>query len=468
MTTLAYYGARGFLAANIDSLATALTVTSDLSDALAVSFVNGTDVTYLSLRAGAVAEVVKVLDVTGNTLLVERGPTAYPFPAGTEIEYVVTARAVLDEIAESGVYPLPSLTGNGLVEVNNNGNNSADIYVPWPDFEGRDGIHIQGSWPNIRFGYSPPENDCCGPGGGGGGEGGSFDIELGGILGGYSTGNGYYINLSAPNFYGNNGITVSGEWPYYTLSLDAGGGGAGSGTVTSVSAASGLQITGNPNVNPTVSMQNTGVVAGDYAGFVINPRGQITQIPPSFNPISGITVTDGTLSVTRTGGNVTLAVTPAAVGQRGAVELADESDPFDPADASRAATPALVALALDTVGKSTVAGAAAYLGEPDNAYSNVISGSATPIELAAGEKAIVHAECTVLDGGTPTNIPTYGIGVFSTVPTRVQSNRETPQAQQSMSFVVSGPLNSTLALATTALGAGVNVVSWSLWIQKIG
>lgn len=466
MTIRAYYGLSGVLTNNIDSVATALPVSQNILDSIGPGFVDGVDFTYLSIGTGGLSEVVRVTAVVGGVLIVDRaqnGTTALPHPVGAYVEYVVTAEAIVQDIADKALIVQPPINGGGIVSTSQSPAGTL-ITVANPNFSGQGGVYVQGAWPNITFGYNPPENECCPGDSGSGGGGGGTTFYGQGVVEVEDYGNEVYINVDSPAFSGSGGIQVTGSWPYYTIGFA--GGGVPSGTVTSVAASSGLQITGNPSVNPTLSITNTGVVAGDYSGFVVNPRGQITQIPPGFAPISTVEGTDGTITSTRTGGVVKLDVVAAAVGQPGVVALADETDPFDPADITTVATPAVVALAMESLALPELSGASSYLGESDGLYINTVTSSATAVSLLAGEKAIVYAECTVIDG-TPATAPIYGIAVFSAAPARLKSNRILPQCTQNMSFVLEGPINTSIALVTTALDAGDTLVSWSMWVTKI-
>src|SRR5690606_34664468 len=116
------------------------------------------------------------------------------------------------------------------------------------------------------------------------------------------------LALQTPVFTGQNGVEVTGDWPNFVLDYS---GAVGNGTVTSVAVGEGLTLTGNPNVAPNISITNTGVAAGDYAGLVITPTGQIEEIPAGFAPISEIEFTDDVGTIVRIGGKATVTMAAA-------------------------------------------------------------------------------------------------------------------------------------------------------------
>lgn len=465
MTIRNYYGVSGYLTSSVDATTPIMLVDSTLSGAIAATFVNGVDGAFFALRTAGTYEVVRVTSITGNAITVLRGEastTPAAFPTGTIVEYVLTPEAVVDAVGS-----LPSaitVVGDGGIEIVTEYTPGIfSIEVPSPTFTGTNGVEITGSWPNISFAYVAPENPCCAAGAGGAGGTGIQTAVFYGIASGYVGGTELTVNVGTPTFSGSGGITVTGTWPYYTISYAGGG----SGSVTSVAATAGLYLTGSPTVNPTLGISSTGVTAGIYGDVDVNVRGQLTRVAVGFNPVSAIVSTDSTIAVVRTGSSVSLDVAPAAVGVAGVAPLADETDPFNSADNTSIATPAVVALALSSLVLPEGTGVSVYLGEADGGYTNTITASSTAIVLLAGEKAIVYAECTMLDPSLPTTPVLFGLSVFTAVPAKIQSNRKIPQCTQNMSFILTGPINTSLLIATTAIPAGASVMSSSLWILKI-
>ena len=450
-----YYGLSGALAASIGSDSALLLVTPNLSGAIAGTFVNGEDVTWLAISVAGIVEVVKVISVDGNVLTVERGQegtVAHAFTLGSLVSFQLTADSILLRIPS-----LPggtTVAGQGLVEVSDNGPFNYNVNVNVPDFKGENGIVVLGQWPNIRFAFEREAGGCCGEDGDGTGDA-LTNIVGEGLAVAFVNGGIATVKVQPPVFTAGANISITGAWPNYTIA-----GTAGSGTVSSVGVGAGLQLTGSPNVNPTIAMQNTGVVVGTYGGVAINARGQITTVPTTFNPIS-IIETGTALTYARVGDKVTLTPRVAAVGVTGVVALADPDDDFDPADTTHAASPAVVAKALETLVTADVNGVSNYTPETAADYSALIGATSTPVLLAAGQKALVQVSATMVDGTTPTTQVPFGLGVFEGA-TLLKGNRLISQCNQSMTFIITGPINSALTLATTAVPAGSTVQSYSL------
>jgi hypothetical protein len=253
---------------------------------------------------------------------------------------------------------------------------------------------------------------------------------------------------------GDGGTAVTGVWPNFTIYSAPGGGGGGGVSIVTVS--DGLSLTGNPAVNPTISITNTGVTAGDYSGFVVNARGQITSLPVGFNPISSIVVPDGA-TVARVGGVVTITFDSADVGVRGLVALADESAPLDSSDVQTAVTPALLAAQLGGASGSDVAGSGT--GEADATYTNALSSTAINLTLAAGERAILMGEVQVLDGTSPLAPVAYGVAVFDASANKKYATKICTQSSQSILGMMTGPFTGILHIQTSALPGGSTLQS---------
>lgn len=458
------YGLSGTLATLASSLATIIKVDANLSGAIVASgFVNGTDEAYLAIYTNGAYEIVKVTAVNGQFLTVERGEegtTPQAFAAGSGVRHELTMAAVLATIGpiESTV----QIEGTGLAVVTNPSGNNWNIHVEPPNFTGIGGIDVLGTYPDLEFTYT--KSDCCGDEGGDVGDA-ITEISGTGIASAFANLGVAEVTVAPPVFSGLGGITVAGSWPNYTFTYTGGLGGGGS--VTSVGAGTGITILGNPAVNPVVHITNTGVVAGTYGGVDILATGQIAAVPVTFNPIS-IAVETDPIEIVRAGDQITISVKDAAIGQKGVVELTDETDPFDPLDTATVMTPAAVAAAMATLNDPVLAGVNTYAGEADGDYTNTIGATATAIELAVDEKAIVYAEVTMINGATPLTPVDFGIAVFNATPTKIKSNRKMNQSQQSMSFMVEGPVTSTTwAIVTTAIPGGSTVVSYSFYILKL-
>jgi hypothetical protein len=353
--------------------------------------------------------------------------------------------------------------GHGIVEVNNPDTNLYYVNVEEPTFEGQNGVYITGEWPEYIIGYTPPDDSCCGGGGSGSGEG-ITTVEGSGIIDVYQSGDYVSLNVDPPNFDTSGPITITGTWPNYNVTVSAGGGG---GTVTSVSAGAGLAVTGTPTVNPTLLIANTGVAAGTYAGVTINARGQFTAVPGTFAPIS-VANSTSPIHVARTAGSDTINITVdnGAIGVKGVLELADPDDDFDPNDDTHAASPAVIAKALETLVLPSIANASNYTGEVSTDYTTPIGSTTTAIVLASGEQALVRGTVTMVDGTTPLTPVAFGVAVFDATPSVVKANRKITQSSQMIEFMLNGPVNTALTLVTTAVPAGATVQSYSFTVQK--
>lgn len=456
-----YYGLKGVLTIGVGSGMLNLFVNPEFSGAIAVSgFVSGVDEAYFSLSSGSYTEVVKVIGIAGDVLIVDRaqvGTVAQAFPAGAAIEYVVTSAAIIEQIG--AISTDVNITGSGTATVTEGTTNNFNIDVPLITLEGEGRISVLGSYPDYKIAYTPPETDCCGENGESSGDA-IVSLQGEGIAVAYTNGSVGIVRVPPPVFTAGPNISIVGSWPNYTI-----GATAGSGSVTSVTAGSGLSLTGTATVNPTLSIANTGVVAGVYGGVNINSRGQIAAVPATFNPVSIITAGgSGYINISRVGDAVTVDVDEGAIGAKGVVEFADHTDPFDGLIDDQAATPAYINMALQTLVLPTVAGTSSFTSEADSAYTNTISGSATPISLDAGEKAIVVAQVTMLDGTGPATPVPFGLAVFTASAVKLKGNKTVTQCQQGLSFVVEGPLTTSISIATTAIPAGASVVSYSLGV----
>lgn len=457
MAAINFYGLSGTLAAAVVPASTILQVDTTLAGALSAGMADG-DVTYLALTAGATYELVKVTDVEGVYLAVERAVygSAQSFPIGTKVAFELTAEAIIEEIAEPPTDV--TITGTGQATVTEASPNVFEVNVPTPTIEGENGVEIIGTWPAITIAFPP--KDCCGDEGDEAAAG-ITTLQGLGIATAYANGNDGFVSVPAPNFVGV-GVAITGAWPDITFTVASGAG----GTVVSVGAGPGLTITGSPTVNPVVNLNASGVVPGTYGGVVINARGIIEAVPVGFDPVSVVNAA-APLVASRLGGTVSLSITDAAVGVKGAVELTDDTNPFDPLDTTTAMTPAAVQVALDTVAQSTVTSADSYTAEPDASYTNTISGSALAIELAAGEKAMVFATATVLDSAVPLTPMDWGMAVFNATPIKIKGNKIMTQSQQTLVFIVEGPISPTsFAIVTTDITGGT-LISYGLQILKL-
>ena len=446
----------GSLTANISAAATALPIDSDTLALLQanVNFAGG-DWTYLSLDNGIYSEEVKVTNIYANFLTVVRaasGSVAQAFAASnTVVSDKVGADAIKDIIAANPAPSALTVVGGGLASATTIGNN-VQVSVPPPQFQGSGGISVLGIWPDIEFALESASEGCgCG---GSGGSGGVNQVTVNSsILQAAIADAILTLTLSSPSFTGAGGVAVSGSWADgYTIT---GTGGGGTGTVTSVSAGTGLTLTGSATTNPTLSLTATGVAAGTYGGFTFNAQGQLTGVAAGYAPVGSLAFVNGA-DVALTGTSYTITLHPADVGVPGIVALADSSAPLSSTDDSTAVTPKLLSLALTGVG-GIIAGAGSSNGESDASYSNVVSTTAINITLSASQKAIIYGEVQLNDG---TNAAlAFGVAVFNASNVKQYGSKITTQSKQTILFMLSGPVNTALSIATTALPTGASVSS---------
>lgn len=457
MLKVLYTKVNGTLTADISSVLTLLPL--DLATiALLQANVNfaGGEWTYLKLDNGTYSEEVKVTSVSGSYAVVVRGPTPMAFSyLDTTVSDVVGVDAIKDIVAGTPVVSSTTVTGTGLATVVQTGNNyNVNVAALNLTSEANSGIAVMGTYPNLTLALELDQGGCCPGEGTSTGTGLNSLVVNSTILQGTLVGAVLTLTLQTPVFTGAGTVAVTGTWPNYTIT---GAGGAGTGTVTSVAVGDGLSLTGNPAVNPTISMANTGVTAGDYGGFVVNARGQITQIPLGFNPISSIAVPQGA-TVSRVGGAVTITLDSADIAVPGIVALADHTQPVDSADVQKAVTPALLAAALGGVGQAAAI-AGSGTGEADALYTNIISTTTVTVDLAAGEKAMLLGEVTILDGTAPLTPVAFGIGVFDAANVKRHAGKKMTQSSQSILGFINGPYSGALTIVTTAVPAGATVQS---------
>ena len=461
MAVMNLYGARGTLVLPISSDASVIKVDATLAGIIAAAVAIEAGPTWFAIYTNNIYELVKVVDLDGQFLAVERGQgntLASPFAAGTTVEFVVTAEAILASLGDIGAIVVE---GAGIASVESAGE-TYTVTVEAPTFEGTGGVEVTGTWPNYEIHFT--KSDCCGNESGEGGTG-IASLEFEGIANGYVEDGVGYISVDMPNF-NSSSITITGTWPNISFEVD---GGSTSGTVTVVQAGAGITILGDPTDSPTVAITNTGVNAGTYGGIEINARGQIVSVPATLNPVSIITVASGSpITVDRTDDAVEFDIDEAGIDDPGVVGLVDHTDPFDNTNETQAMTPAATQVALDTLRFPDAVGVSSYSGEADGDYTNIISASSTPVVLLDGQKALVLAHVTMLDGSAPLTPVDFGIAIFDSAAVKIASNKKMNQSSQSLMFYVTGPIASiTWALATTAIPGGSSVVSYSLTILKL-
>lgn len=449
----------GYIGAPLGTGTTILPVDQAFLDIIAATmdFVGG-DYFYMTIEEDELIEEVKVTNATATYLVIDRaeGPTeAQDFSMAATYNTDMTAAEIEERAA--GLAPVAPLTitGQGGIVAEEVNPGEWTLNMPIPIIGGQNGIEVATVWPNYTIGIDM-STGCCGEGEGTG-DGVPYVFVGGGITTVSIDGTEVAINTPSPNFTGD-GVDITGAWPNLHFAVE----GLAGGTVTSVAAGTGLGQTGNPNVNPTLFISNTGVVAGNYGGIIVNARGQITAMPDGFNPVSDVAVDGEGLQADRTAGVVTITALDATETSKGIVQFADSEAALDPDDATTAVTPKLLASVLSDIDSVTENGGETYNGEPDADYVTTAATAALPITLLAGQKALVFIEMTAKDAAD-TDPVEWGISAWrATAGTRIFANRKLKQSIQTMMFGIDGPFSDAILVKHTALAGTETLVSHSV------
>jgi hypothetical protein len=455
------------------------TLTADISagtqllpvDANTLSIINANlnftagDWTYLTLTNDIYSEEVKVYGTSTTYLLVVRaqsGSTAQAFShVNTTLYDHVGSQAIQDIIAANPSPANVAVAGQGIATATSATVGPTTTYtvdvVP-PAFTTDTNLEITGIWPNLEFSFIGNSGNCgCGGGSSGGSGSGVNELILNSpILTGNITGAILTLGLTGPTFTGSGGVTVTGSWAAgYTIS---GAGGGGTGTVQQVLVGTGLSLSGTPTVNPTLSLSNTGVVAGTYGAMTFNAQGQLTNITGGFAPVGNITLTNGG-NIVQVGSTYNITLNTAAVGVYGLVELADSSASFNPSEDTKATTSKVVAQAIAALSASVVA-AGSSTGEASSAYTNTLSTTSMTLTILAGETALLIGEVEVID--TAAGTPAFGVAVLVSGGGVLYSSRICVAGKQCIVTKITATMSSTVAIATTALAGTQSVTSATL------
>lgn len=448
----------GFIQSVLAPATTILYVDQEFLSIIAavVNFTAG-DYFYMSIEEDELYEEVKVTNSTGAYLVIQRGTPAQTFSFAASYNTDLTTREVKELAA--GLAPVSPVhfTTTGGVTVTDKGGGNFEIGMPIPIIVGTTGIEVAQAFPNYTVAADLSTGCCAEDGTVGGGVSATYTFVGGGITAVSTAGAEVVINTPSPNFTGS-GVTISGAWPNIDFAVTTGA----AGTVQSVGVTNGLTLTGSPNINPVLGVAATGVTAGNYGGLNFNIRGQLTSVDVGFNPVSAIEVdpTSG-LTAVRVGGVVTLDIASAAEGIVGVVALADADDPLDVDNVSTAVTPKLLVNVLSDIALTNDVGGQTYANESAGDYTNVVSTSSITLSLLAGEKALVFIDVTIKDTAD-TDPVEYALAAFSLAGAAlIYGNRKVKQCQQSIMFSITGPFADSLAVRTTALVSGENVVSQS-------
>lgn len=456
-----YTHINGTLTADISSVTNVLPIDAASLAILQanVDFAGG-DWTYLELNNGIYSEQVKVTGISNNYLVVTRGVSGSvgrTFAASnTEINDAVGQDAIKDIIAANPSPSAVTVSGGEIAQVTEPTQGNYKVTVEYPQFSGSGGIVITGEWPTLTFNFEGGDEGCCSGGATAGGV--TSVVVQSSILTATVQTDVLNIALPEPTFTGAGGVTVTGSWADgYTIS---GGGAGGTGTVTSVDVGTGLTLTGIPNTNPTISITNTGVTAGIYGGFTINAQGQITDVTAGYSPVGSLAFANGADVVLDTT-SYTVTLHTADVGVQGIVALADSAAPLDSNDDVNAVTPKLLSSAISTL-SAAVVGAGSTNGEADASYTNILSTTGISVNLSSTQKALVIGEIQMMDGTTPSSPVAFGVAVFNATNVKLYGSKTATQSKQAFSFLLTGPINTTISIATTAVPSGASITTSEL------
>lgn len=439
--------------------------------------------TYVALAEESHREVVRINSVSGSNAAIVRGrdsTTARAWATGDCFTSVLGPSAVLDLVTQGAVDTALSIAGAGAVTVTQPTPRNFVVSVPptsvvaCPD----PAIEVLGSFPSFTVCFdramigapcgSPSFTD---PGEGGAVPGtGELIVGSGAALVSFDSGVGEYqvfvppVTLSA----GDN-IVVTGSFPNFTIAYSGPIG--GSGTVTTVTAGTGITVTGSPTTAPIVGISNTGVIAGNYAGFQVDGTGRILSMPVSagvnsgpvmsVTPFSDVTTLNA-LGIGQTGHTVTIrafAATSALDGW-GVVRLAAPTAGAsrDSAESTRAVTPAGLDAVLASFTPLPVGGlGGASSGEGSAAYS--ITAASGAVTLEAGQALLLTATAVAVHSVTPTTTQaSFGIalfvdGVLQTATRTVPTNTHTVMAR------ITGAGLKTFELKHTILAANFSITT---------
>lgn len=342
----------------------------------------GTHYTELSVNDGINYEIIRALSMVGSAINVTRGVAGTPaaFPAGSTLRFVWTEGGI--ETVAAAVGAAITITPNVVGAVTGG---PATFNLNVPVYSVSSALTLTGIYPNFTLGLAGGDAPSTGtvtvvtgssdlvittpntspaislsnifPTVVGGNTFGAGMLATGAITGIRVSNTGRLLEVAASSLpngtYSTANITVANG----IITAIANGTvviPVGAGSVTSVSAGTGIAISGVPTANPTVAIANTGVVAGVYEGLSVNAQGQIVAVPGGFGPISSITTLSPGILITNGGTGIrNIAIAAGTDAAPGLVEFASNSEAVNFATINKAIDPLRLKLAINSVGRLT-------------------------------------------------------------------------------------------------------------------
>lgn len=436
------------LTALLTNVATTMKIPAAAASTLGTALGSG-NYTIFSITNGVASEIIQCTGVSGTTATIIRGTegsTAQTFATGSTVRFVWTTIGI-QETSSGGTAGI-TIAGTHATAVTG-GPFSFAVDTPFTTLAAGTGISVTGSYPAFTITNTSPG-------------GGSATIVTGSGTAVVTTiSGGYNVDVPSGGLTAGTGISITGAWPNFTITNSAPASG-GSGTVTSVAAGTGITVTGTPTTAPIVGITPTGITPGAYGAITVNASGQVTAI--ANNLLTSVVSANNALTVSTSAGVATLTPVSATTSQLGVVQLAvaSSSSSSNPADSTSAVTPAGIAAVIASQTPVTVSADTNNLPMASASYTNAILTSSLSLNLITGKTALVTAVVEVADTASSTNIPNFGIGLFSGA-TFIDGNSDNvPGAIRTLVVKIAGPFTGIVAIFTTALTGTFAVQSKSI------
>ena len=430
------------LSGSITPAATSISLPPSAIAFLTALGINGTNYTEVAVSDGISFEIMRLNQVVGSAVTITRaqaGTVASSFPNGTPVRFVWTANGIQEEAVIVGASV--SFTSNIAGAITGG---PAVFNMNFPVYSAGTNLVLTGTYPNFTIGldpgFVPPASGTVTNVS----SSGDFNItdptttpviSLSSIFPTPAGGNVFGGGLSAAGAI--SGIRVSntgrvmevatqslpnGTYSYAEITVTNGvitgvtGGTppsafAPTGTVTIVNAGTGITVSGVPTDNPTISLSNTGVVAGVYGGVQINAQGQIVAVPGGFSPISSITsASPGIVLASGGTGIVSITINQGTDTIPGLVEYADNAELIALAATNRAVTPAGLKTVINNAGR-TVKEVVVAGSSSGPALTTVVQ---TAVVANAADYVLVTATGVLSDpaAGPSEYAQTFALGIY--------------------------------------------------------